>query len=478
MNLGGLLFLIATQFLIGRGILYLFGIKDRLLSIIALSSVLGIASISVLPMLLEIFGIAINATNVAVSILVTTLLANVFVIKRYDIKSLKNIRFKMPDLTEIFFITIFAALMVPSVWRNYYYPPFARDVLSGPEALAEYAVREHHINNSVFSVNLLDSLPNLLKPPYITDLQIIYKLLVHPFGQLWLMILVVNFLVWFYGLLRSKLHVFVTGMCMLLFLCIPELYGYTYTLLWDYSNMIFFTAGFYYLYQYLSGKQYHYFLFACLLLGFATFIRLDTLVFIGLCVPLLMFYQFKDKVPVTRIAYSAGIMVAVPYAVYFLCINVFVKYYLPVHTDINDNMNFQTISQYYNWFMEMNNKLIFAGDNIDLYGYYIYFFLIILAIDVIVFRRFSREAIWMLAGILIIYFAMPSLGYFTKWYNYTTAKRGLFKMFALMTLYYRSSATMVWLSDTVTSFENGVQAKEKATVATAPIKHKKHKGKK
>jgi hypothetical protein len=272
--------------------------------------------------------------------------------------------------------------------------------------------------------------------------------------------------------------VFVAGMCMLLFLTIPELYGYTYTLLWDYSNMIFFTAGFYYLYRYVADKQYHHFLFACLLFGFATFIRIDTIVFIGLCVPLLLFFQFRDKVPITRMAYSAGIMLAVPYVVYFVCVHVFVKHYLPVHTDLVDNMNVQSVSQYFDWFSTMNNKLIFAGVNIDLYGYYIYFFLLIVAIDAIAFRRFNREAIFMLVGIAIIYFAMPSLGYFTKWYNNTTAKRGLFKMFALMALYYRCSATMQWLSTTVTSFENGIQSKEKVTVATAHVKHKKQKGKK
>jgi hypothetical protein len=454
MNIAGLLFLIITQFLIGRGILYLLNIKERLLSIVALSSILGVATISFLPMLLEMCHISLTMTNVSISIIVTTLLTNIFIIRRYSINSLKGIRFKIPDLTELFFIAMFIALMIPSIWRCFYYPPFARDV---------------------FSVNLLDSLPNLIKPPFITDLQIIYKLLVHPFGQVWLTIIVISFLVWFYNRLREKLHVYTAGVCMMLFLCIPELYGYTYTLLWDYSNMIFFTTGFYYLYKYIEGKEYNYFLFACLLLGFATFIRLDSLIFIGLCVPLLLFFQIKDRVPMAKIAYSAIVMVAIPYAVYFICMKVFVKHYLPVHPDIEDGFNFQSVSQYMNWFSEMNNKLIFAGDNIDLYGYYIYIFLLIVALDAIVFKHFNREAIWMLAGVLIIYFTMPSLGYFTKWYNHTTAKRGLFKMFALMALYFTSSATMKWLSTSLIGFENQFDTKEKTKPA---LTHVKQKGKK
>lgn len=482
MNIAGLLFLIIIQFIIGRGILYLFRIKDRLLSIIALSSILGVAVISLLPMLLEILGLAITSTSIAISIIVSALLVNLFAFKRYNISTLKNIKIKTPDLSEIFFITTYTLLMIPAIWRNCYYPPFARDVLSGPEALAEYAVREHHINNSVFSINLLESTPNLLKPPFITDLQIIYKLFVQPFGQVWLMVLTLNFLIWLYCSLREKLHIYVAGMSFLLFLCIPELYGYTYTLLWDYSNMIFFAVGFYYLYQYIDSKNYNHFLFSCLLFAFATFIRLDSLIFIGLCVPLLLFFMLKDKVPIIRISYSAALMITLPYAIYFLCINIFVKQYLPVSTNISDNLNIHSASQYMDWFGEINNKLVFSGDNIDLYGYYIYFFILVVAIDAIAFRRFNREAIFILVGVLIVYFAMPSLGYFTIYYNKTTAKRGLFKMFALMVLYFRSSAAMTWLSNALYNFENQFNSKEKdkIKVHTAPAhtKAKKQSGKK
>ena len=46
--------------------------------------------------------------------------------------------------------------------------------------------------------------------------------------------------------------------------------------------MILFFMGFYYMYQYVVTKEYNLFLFSCLMYGLATFIRLDTLVFIAI----------------------------------------------------------------------------------------------------------------------------------------------------------------------------------------------------
>jgi hypothetical protein len=62
-------------------------------------------------------------------------------------------------------------------------PPTPRDLTSGAEAIAEFAVREGRMINSVFSVDVGN---NAVKPPFITSLQIIYKLAGFPFGKVWL----------------------------------------------------------------------------------------------------------------------------------------------------------------------------------------------------------------------------------------------------------------------------------------------------
>lgn len=468
MNTAGLILLIIAQFLTGRGILYLFRIKEKAIVLFAISSIVGIAVFSLLPMLLELFKLPITKTNVLVSIIVATLLPNIFVIRRYKISSLKPNVFKMPALYEILFIVVYAALLVPSIWRCYYYPPYARDVLSGPEALSHYALIEHKISNSVFSVNLLESTPNLLKPPYITDLQIIYKMFVHPFGQLWLTILTIAFLAWVYNLVRDRLHPALAGMVTLLFLTIPEVYGYTYVLLWDYSNMVFFFAGYYYLFQYTRTKEYNLFMFGVLLLGFATFVRLDTLIFIGLTTPLLFVYLYRDKVALSRIGYSIGLMLAVPLVFYFVWVNIFVKYYLPVGTNLESELNPGPVSMYFDWMARINNELIFGGDNLQLYSYIIYIFILVFVADIIVYRKkINKEAIFMLVGIAIIYFGLPLMSYFTKWFNITTAKRGIFKMFPLIIMYLCNSPLLLKLSEAIKAFE--FPSAEAKQVKVAPV---------
>src|SRR5690606_37575102 len=144
---------------------------------------------------------------------------------------------------------------IPTLWRSFYYPAYARDVLSGPEALADYAVREGSIINSVFSIDLV-STNNYLKPPFVMDLQIIYKLLVYPFGKIWLIMIAYCFIIWLYTLVKEKLHPVVVGVVMLYFITIPDLYGYIYVLLFDYCNMVFFFAGFYFIAQYAQNNNY------------------------------------------------------------------------------------------------------------------------------------------------------------------------------------------------------------------------------
>ncbi|MCB0698158.1 MAG: hypothetical protein KDC07_12390, partial [Chitinophagaceae bacterium] len=448
MNIPGLIFLLTTQFVAGRGILALFNIKQKTLHTIVLAMLNGIMVISLVPMLIELAHIPITKTNIILSISLISIALFAIPFKRYNfsILQLKNKEYKLPSLYEVLFILFLVFIMIPSIWRTYYFPPNARDVLSGPEALAKYAIEEHTLNNSVFSMNLLEATPNLLKPPFISDLQIVYKLLVHPFGQVWLTIIVLCFLTWLYSLLREKLHPVLAGLITLLFISIPELYGYTYILLWDYSNMVFFFAGFYFLNQYFEHKQNSCFLYSCLMFGFATFIRVETLIFAGLITPYIFFRLWQEKVSIQRVIINLVLFLAVPFIFYFIWIDIFVKYYLPPGLNLGAELNFSPATSFFGWLSKINSRLIFGGINIALYGYFIYFFLLILLIDAIFFRSFNKEARLLLFGILVIYLGLPMLIYVTKWFNITTAKRGLFKAFPLIALYMGNSALFLKLS--------------------------------
>lgn len=485
MNFWGLLFLIITQFIAGRGILALLKIKLNPVQTFAVSMLSGVLTFSLIPMIIQLFYVPITKTNVFISLCVTSAVLGLVPIKNYDFKALKpgNIKFSMPYLYELLFMGLLVALIIPSAWRCFYFPVNARDVLSGPEALAEYAIKEHSISNSVFSVNLLESVPNLLKPPFVTDLQIIYKLFVHPFGSTWLIIVVISFLTFLYSILRERVHPVLTGFLMLFFMSIPEVYGYTYIVLWDYSNMIFFFLGIYFIYRYYDTKQFNIFLFCCLMFGFSTFIRLETIVFIGLIVPLMAFIMWKEKKTIPQIILNAALITGIPFMFYVVWVEIFVKYYLPLDLHVGTQIDFTPLTSYSEWIGRINAELVFGGLNIGLYGIFIYTFLAVLLIDAIFFRTFNKQAKFMLYCIGIIYFGLPILAYITPWFNITTAKRGLFKMFPSMILYMANSAMVMRLSQAIKKFEfPEVTQKNKvpkpATVHTVSTTGKKKKKKK
>lgn len=453
MNTAGLLFLILTQFLAGRGVMALFGIRQKPVYLFTISTFIGIGILSLLPMLIEMLGMTINKTNILIAICAITVALNVPVIRKYDFSIFKKMKFTMPKLYELAFVIFFIVIMAPAVWHGYFYPPQARDVLSGPEALADYALKEGTLNNSVFTLNLDESVPNLMKPPYVTNLQIVYKMFVQPFGQFWLTIMAVCFLVWIYCIIRERLHPVVAGFLMLFFITIPEMYGYTYIMLWDYCNAVYFTVGAYFLIQYLLTNKYNYFLFSALLFGFATFVRVETPIFVGLLSPILIYGFRKGDVKLPKLAINFVLLAVIPFLFYFIWVNIFAKYYLPVHIDAGGQMNLSSETSYFDWLSQFNNDLIFGGMNIMLYGYFIYFFILVVILNAIFFRPFSIESKFMLWAVLIVYLGMPLLGYATVWFNITTAKRGFFKMFPFMLLYMSHSGLFTRLSDALKKFE-------------------------
>ena len=113
----------------------------------------------------------------------------------------------------------------------------------------------------------------------------------------------------------------------------------------------------------------------------------------------------------------------------------------------------------------------------QLKGLYIYAFIMVVVLDLIIFRKITKEGRYFLYGIAVIYFGMPLLTYLTDWFNITTAKRGLFKMFPLMLLYISHSGIITRLSQAITAFEHPVVA-QKAQKAEARVQAGQPKNKK
>ena len=177
-------------------------------------------------------------------------------------------------------------------------------------------------------------------------------------------------------------------------------------------------------------------------------------------------------------ALSMFLFLVVPFFFYYIWVNGFVKNYLPINLDSDQGLNLNAEIGYVEWLKLQNNYLVFGGINVGLYAYYIYFFLLVLIADAIFFRKFNKEARYMLFGIVIIYFGMPLMTYATAWFNMTTAKRGLFKMFPLMLMYMRNSAMLTYITQAIKNFEASELKTPKPTPAVqqaAPTKSNKKK---
>ena len=475
MNFAGLIFLLITHYLSGSGCLRLIRLEVKPIPLFCLSLMAGVPLLSFAPCILQLLNIPIDSKSVYISIAAFTAVFCIPLLVNFKIPKFKKIA--MPGLYEWPFLIVCMMLIIISVWRCFYFPPYARDMLSGPELLAEFAVREKTMVSSVFTVEL-QTTNNYLKSPFITSLQIIYKLLVSPFGQVWLSVLFVSFMGWLYTLLRERIHPLLAAFLLMFFLMMPDVYAYSYILLYDYSNMIFFFCGFYFIIKYVDNDRLSDLICSAFLFGLATYIRTETLALIVMIMPVPAFYFYKKRVSVQKAAIRLGIFLAFPVAFYFICMNLFVRNFVPFSFDVASQVKFSNISFFFERLNDMNTKLIFSPIGIEIYGYFFYFFCGLLLIDLIFFRRFSRKALIVLYGIAVVYIGMALLGYLVPLVDLlNTTKRGLFKALPLMLLYMADSALMQRISQGIKTWEYALPGKKPVTkpVTKPGIKQKQKK---
>ncbi len=454
MNFLGLLFLLVAHYLSGRGLLRLFRMQLPPLHAFCLSMAAGVPLLSFVPCILQLLSFSITLMSVSIGIGVFTGILCIPLLIGFKRPQFKKIT--LPFLYELPFVAVMFLLMAVSVWRCFYYPPIARDMLTGPELLAEFTVREGTMINSVFSVDL-STTNNYFKSPYITSLQIIYKLLVCPFGQLWLSVLFLSFTMWLYSLVRSFIHPVIAGLLMLFFIALPDPYAYSYIILYDYSNMVFFCLGFYFLYRwYQEDSRLGNFFFSVFLFGIATYIRTETLILVTMIAPLVLFLFWRKHMAAKKMALYTVIFLLGTAAFYFVCIDVFVRNFVPIPLDIKSqiNPNLANVSVFFTRLRDIFTVLIFSEHGIKEYGYFIFLFFGILLTDIIVVRRFNTMAAIALYGIVVVFIGLSFIGYLLPLADLiNTTKRGLFKALPLMLLYMANSGILLRLSDKVRMWE-------------------------
>lgn len=474
------LLLLILYLVSGLGILQLFGLRLKPAYTITLSLLLGIAVASFLPFLLQLFYIPLTGFTVfGVLVLATALLSipTVMHVRREGMGSLRAAlvptRFQIQPY-EIPFWVLIGFLVFVSVWRCYYLPPTSRDALSGPEAIAEFAVREHTMINSFFKVDLW-STNNQFKSPYLISLQLIYKLAGFPFGQVWLSPLFICFTVFLYHALRERVHPIIVGILLLLFLMTPEMYAYTFMILYDYSNMVYMFLGLYFLFTYFSGSDKKNFYFASLLIGIATYIRSETLALALLFLPPMLFMQRREKLPWKKIALADLLFFLPAFIGYYLPNGIYIKHYLPVHYDVGAlvNTNLGDMSPLFKRYGDIVNRLLISDFAVKLWGYIFWITAALFVAEAVFVRRFSREARNWLYAIAILYLGLGFLGWILPMVDLNdTTKRGMFKMLPLCIFYLANNALVVRFSQAISRWELAPSTPKataaKPALATAP----------
>jgi hypothetical protein len=359
----------------------------------------------------------------------------------------RNTRFKMA-VYEIPVLVVLTIIVFVSVWRCFYFPPTPRDLTSGAEAIADYAVREKTMINSVFTVNV-ESTNNVFKPPFVTCLQLIYKLAGFMFGQLWLSVVVISFTIFLYHTLSLTLHRALAGLLLLCFIAIPEMFAYTFMVLFDYSNAVFFFLSIYFLTTFFNNGKTNYLFFAGALMGIATYARSETLVLACFIAPAILLNAIKEKQGLKKALAWPLVFVLPSLVLYVLCGPVYLNHYLPVKYNVGELVtpHLLDFKPLLTRFTAMNTELIFSSMGINYYGYFIFMFLALFIADIIFKGRLNAAARNWLYAVLVIYIGLAVLGYLLPLMDLdNSTKRGLFKILPLMLLYMANNRLLIQFS--------------------------------
>jgi hypothetical protein len=455
------LLLLLCYLVMGYGVLTLFRLRLKTVYMITHSALCGVAVASFVPFLLQLLYIPLTRATVFFALAVAALLLNTPTLLRIRREGPGAVsRSFTPSPFRVFpyeipFLAIFTFFALVSIWRCYYLPPTSRDALSGPEAIAEFAVREHTMINSFFNIDL-STTNNQFKSPFLISLQVICKMAGFPFGQIWLSVVFVSFTVFLYHALRERLHPIVAGLLLLLFFMTPEMYAYTFMILYDYSNMIFFFLSLWFLFGFFRNGNPTWFYFSGLMMGVATYIRSETLVLALLFLPPILLVQRREKTPIGKIA-IANLRYFLPSLLgFYLPGPLYVRHYLPVHYDVSGlvNRDLSNWSPLFHRYSDILTHLIGSAFGVHLWGYLFFVAAALFVAEPFVSGRFNRDARNWLYAILMLYLGIGALGFVLPLIDLNdTTKRELFKMLPLLLLYLANNAALIRLSQWISRWE-------------------------
>jgi len=474
MNISYFILLIFSHYLIGWGILRIIGFKNITTSLVftLLSFMIGEGLSSLIPVIMEVISLPITHSSLAITIIIFSAVPLVFWLMSLRNTSLDVVArgyWKKLRLYDIVFLCVLFFLIYVAMFKCAYYPPVPRDMLSGPEAIAEYTIREHHINNSYFSVDLT-STDNYQKPPYLVGMQIIYKSYVQPFGQVWLVPLYISFFLLFYTLARKVVHPIFAGIATLLIIANPEFYAYLVMVLFDVSNVIYLFIGFYHLYVFFQNNDKKYLWLSSIGFALATLARPETVfLVVFICLSYCIWQIIRVRKGFIKPVLIFGLILFGPVLLMdVFTMEIFVKRFLPSDLSIGGKLNnhlsdlspfFQRLSDIINLLMftdKTNPKVTYLSSQLYTETFDIMLLFIILELGFSVFtRKISRQAVIWFMFIFLVFILLGFVGYLIPWADLSNnSKRGLFKMLPLIFFFVILTRPIQFLSNRIIQWES------------------------
>lgn len=452
--------------LTGLGIVAQFeGVRKRA-ETIGLSLLLGMGAHTLLIFFMELLHIRFTASSVLTMMLAASLLTNAnYKASLALFQRLLNNKWDF-KLYDIPFVLLGAYFVYVSSWRAFYVAVTPYDAMVGMDMVAKYAAAEGHILSSAFThPNLQGHVQNqMYYAPFTTFLQLMYRLAGHTVGQTWLGVVFGAFSLWFYGKLRDIAHPILAGFALLLLTLVPEMYGYTFMFLTDYSSAVFFTVGVVYFGAYFNeGNTLSTLILSALGFGLSLWSRSDGAIFIFLGAILLFASQYRS-VEVKQNVLRTAIWAAIP-LLFFVLWNV-IFFQLAPRAPVNQiSEHAGNIGELLGKFSDIVKTLIIgesqqisATESMNysrvLYGYSFPIFFLFLIANTALFR--NKKGWEALAWMLVLFVGFGLIAHlFVAATVENTIKRGFFKMFPLIYLFICSSALGQWLSEKMKALEGG-----------------------
>lgn len=356
-------------------------------------------------------------------------------------------------LSEIPIVLLILLLLAESVWKCIFAPGLTRDAIVGMDLVAKIAVEEKTIASSVFTgPELAGKLSNQpFYAPFVMLMQLLFRLAGEPLGKVWPAALFVSFVVFIHGWLRERLHPLLAGFFVLCFVATPIVHSYSYFVVTDLANAIFFGMAVLFLHRYLESRSapesgFRDLATAAVFMTAVTWSRSEAVFLI----PYGAFLLLWGRLPWRRRLRDAALFAVPPAAAFLLWHGLYFSLYLgtrPTNQFIPGLMNPGE-------FLDLSRQFLGLLGDPSLYGSMFYLFLLVLAADLVRTRRLPRPALLGWFPFLFLLFLLV-VHHFPAASVDLTVKRGFMKLFPLILVVLGTSPALAALSKRLSAWETG-----------------------